>query len=150
MDRHFPATVHIEERPFHHFWPPTFVLTLNSQRWPILNENEAFIRRSKRKNGQPMRRQQSLKQPIRFQMMWFLSVVNLLHICELYFYEIQFLEASFRVFNRWIMTMTHSLWVIDYDVICENCAPELGHIQSTSKRDKSFSLVPRPVFHISS
>ena len=39
---------------------------------------------------------------------------------------------------------------MEYDVIYENSAPELEHIQSTSKQDKSFSSVPRQVFHISS
>ena len=42
------------------------------------------------------------EQPIRFQMMWFLSAVNLLHIYEPCVYEIQFLGASFEVFNFWV------------------------------------------------
>ena len=102
------------QSPFHpldrRLWTSKFTETSK------LNENEAFIRRSKRTHGQPMRRQQSLKQPIRFQMMWFLSVVNLLHICELYSYEIQFLGASLRVLNGFIMTLIHGIWVIlEYD-----------------------------------
>ena len=102
------------QSPFHpldrRLWTSKFTKNIEIERkWSI------YCKIS-RTHGQLMRRQQSLKQSIKFQMMWFLSVVNLLHICELYSYEIQFLGASLRVLNGFIMTLIHGIWVIlEYD-----------------------------------
>ena len=95
--------------PFHpldrRLWTSKFTKNIEIERkWSI------YCKIS-RTHGQLMRRQQSLKQSIRFQMMWFLSVVNLLHICGLYSYEIQFLGASLRVLNGFSMT-----WYMEYEL----------------------------------